>query len=205
MLENPNIEPMESLGWDKNNHAEFFESLFKKWYSVLCPFVFRIVRDNEIAQDLVQDVFVKLWEKREQIEINTSVKSYLFKACMNAALNHEAARKKYKVTNDESITLSLSDAGSTDEGLHVSELQKKINEAIDTLPPACRSVFILSRFEEMSYKEIASTLEISVKTVENQMGKALKILRVQLNDYMVLLCLVVSKFEGLAELLKYFS
>jgi RNA polymerase sigma-70 factor (ECF subfamily) len=189
MADNSNTDPVEPLVWDKNNEEEFFESLFKKWYAVLCPFVFRIVKDKEIAQDLVQDVFVKLWEKREQIEINISVKSYLFRACMNAALNHEASRKKYKVSNDESLNLSLSANESADDELNSSELQKKINEAIDSLPPGCKNIFVLSRFEELSYKEIAETLQISIKTVENQMGKALKILRVHLNDYLMLIVL----------------
>jgi RNA polymerase sigma-70 factor, ECF subfamily len=197
MSENQHIEPAEPTGWDKHNEEEFFESLFKKWYAVLCPFVYRIVRDKEIAQDLVQDVFVKLWEKRAQIEITTSIKSYLFRACMNAALNHESSKKKYKVSNEESVTLSLSDGSSTDDALHSGELEKKINEAIDSLPPACKNVFILSRFEELSYKEIADTLQISIKTVENQMGKALKILRVHLNDYLVLVCLFLLQFEGI--------
>jgi RNA polymerase sigma-70 factor (ECF subfamily) len=187
MSDNSKIEHEELLRWDKFNEEEFFESLFKKWYAVLCPFVFRVVKDKEIAQDLVQDVFVKLWEKREQIEINTSVKSYLFRACMNAALNHESARKRYNVTNDEAISLSISDDAATDDSIQLSELEKRINKAIDTLPPACKNVFILSRFEELSYKEISETLQISIKTVENQMGKALKILRVQLNDYLMLI------------------
>jgi RNA polymerase sigma-70 factor (ECF subfamily) len=197
MTENQHIEPSELPGWDKHNEEEFFESLFKKWYAVLCPFVYRIVRDKEIAQDLVQDVFVKLWEKRAQIEITTSIKSYLFRACMNAALNHQSSRKKYKETNEEAVVHSLSDSAATDDALHSGELEKRINEAIESLPPACKNVFILSRFEELSYKEIAETLQISIKTVENQMGKALKILRIQLNDYLVLICLFLLQFEGI--------
>jgi RNA polymerase sigma-70 factor (ECF subfamily) len=169
------------------NNLEDLESVFRQWYPSLCHVTYKIIRDKETAEDIVQDVFVKMWENRKNLKINISIKSYLYRSCINTALNETARQKKYtKVPAEGAIIIA---SQNTAENIELEDLHKKIDEGIGLLPPACKSVFILSRFEEMSYKEIAGTLDISVKTVENQMGKALQILREHLKDYLILLIL----------------
>ena len=164
----------------QSEHAA--ELLFKKYYSQVCYAVYRIIPDTTTSEDIAQDVFMEIWRKRETIEINSSVKAYLKRAGVNKALNHIRA-KKVNFENDDSYemqNLSIRDHGDDLEAL---DLQSIIDKAIDSLPERCRIVFSLSRFEELSYKEIASKLDISIKTVENQIGKALKILRSAVESY----------------------
>jgi RNA polymerase sigma-70 factor, ECF subfamily len=166
------------------------ESVFRQWYPSLCHSTYRIVKDKDKAEDIVQDVFVKMWENRKEIEINISVKSYLFRSCINTALN-EIARQKNAIHVSSENELII-DSQNTGDNIEQQDLQHRIDEGLNLLPPACKSVFILSRFEEMSYKEIAQTLDVSIKTVENQMGKALKILREHLKDYLIILILLLT-------------
>ena len=169
---------------------EDFESVFRQWYPSLCHTTYRIIKDKDKAEDIVQDVFVKVWENRKTIEITISIKSYLFRSCINTALNETSRQKKYThVPAEDDLIIASQNTG---DNIEQEDLQQKIDEGLNLLPPACKSVFILSRFEEMSYKEIAETLEISIKTVENQMGKALKILREHLKDYLVILILLLQ-------------
>lgn len=158
------------------------EYLFKKYYSDVCYAVYRVIPDATLSEDIAQEVFIQIWKKRESIEINSSVKAYLKKAGVNKALNHIRANK-VRFEDDDSLdmkNLSIPDDGAKLEAL---DLQAIIDNAIDSLPEKCRIVFSLSRFEEMSYKEIAEKLDISIKTVENQIGKALKILRSAVESY----------------------
>jgi len=165
-----------SLLKDPKQSEQAAELLFKKFYSHVCYAVYRIIPDTTTSEDIAQDVFLEIWRKRETIEIKSSVKAYLKRAGVNKALNHIRS-KKVNFENDDSYemkNLSIRDHG---DDVEVQDLQAIIDQAIDSLPERCRIVFSLSRFEELSYKEIAAKLDISVKTVENQIGKALKILR----------------------------
>lgn len=158
------------------------EKLFKKFYSDVCYAVYRIIPDVARSEDIAQDVFMEIWRKKDTIEIKTSVKAYLKRAGVNKALNYIRANK-VKFEDDDSYemqNLSIRDHGGD---IEAQDLQSIIDEAIESLPPKCRIVFSLSRFEELSYKEIAAKLDISVKTVENQIGKALKILRLAVESY----------------------
>lgn len=154
-----------------------FESLFQVNYQPLCAAAYRIVQDKDIAEDIVQDVFINVWEKREILDISISVKAYLFKSTINQSLNHI---KKVSNINQREARYSSEageDVNSTEQIIALKETRQRIDAAINALPDGCRTVFILSRYEHLSYKEIASELGISVKTVENQMVKALKHLR----------------------------
>jgi RNA polymerase sigma-70 factor (ECF subfamily) len=150
------------------------------------------VHDLDTAKDLVHNVFINLWEKREDIDPNKSVKSYLFTAVYNRSLNHIRDHKKF---HNEDISEYHDRLAGTQEDYYdkveSSELSARIKNAIDTLPERCREIFLLNRFEEMKYKEIAEKLDISIKTVEAQMSKALKILREQLTDYIGLLVFII--------------
>jgi len=158
-----------------------YEELFRKWYTPLCKMVFRILQDKALTEDTVQEVFVKLWEKRNELKIETSLKSYLYRAAINASYNHLEKNKRYPKLSLEDGASNLPDHYfNTEQKIHGEELEFRINATLSILPEACREVFILSRYENLSYKEIAETLGISVKTVENQMGKALRIFREKL-------------------------
>ncbi|MFM9950160.1 MAG: RNA polymerase sigma-70 factor [Saprospiraceae bacterium] len=159
------------------------EALFQLYYVYLCQAAFRIVTDSQLAEDLTQEVFFELWRKKEGIAFTISIKAYLRRAVVNKALNYIRDRKK--ITDDEDKMLKVeSTAPSATQLLDSEELQQLIDRSIDELPEKCRLVFVLSRFEEMSYQEIADHLGISIKTVENQIVKALKHMRIALQPWM---------------------
>jgi RNA polymerase sigma-70 factor (ECF subfamily) len=171
-----------------------FEKLFKSQYSKLCSYANLFLNDPDAAEDVVQEVFFKLWKNRDELSINTTLKSYLFRAVRNGCMNvidHISVRDAYKVVNEEDIRDYESNL--IDETI-VSELEQRIRESIDQLPSERRKIFILSRFEGLKYREIADKLNISVKTVENQMYQALRFLRENLVDYLPLILLI---FKGL--------
>ncbi len=152
-----------------------FEVLFRKLYAPLCKTIFKIVQDKDLAEDIAQDAFFILWEKRNEVTI--SVKSYLYRAAINKAFTQLEKNKRFVRTQEGDWFEYEPSANTTEEIVNEKELQMEVNKAIDSLPPACRTVFLMSRMDEMSYKEIAEALNISVKTVENQMSKALRIVR----------------------------
>lgn len=163
-------------------------------YSNLCSYANNFLKDLHASEEVVQEVLFKLWVNRESISFDTSIKSYLFRAVRNGCLNvlkHIEIRENYKEHNQKIISQKES---SPDHKFIASELEQKIREAIDKLPLERRRIFVLSRYEGMSYKEIAATLDISVKTVENQIGRALKLLRDELSDYMPLLTIFFYDF-----------
>ncbi len=162
-----------------------FEQIFRKYYAGLCNYANTVLKDIDESEEVVQAVFLNFWEKREILEISVSLKSYLYKSVYNSSLNklkHEKIKLAYKNYNAEQIRQNPQYASHL---VTQTELQSKIEKAIESLPEQCRLIFKLSRFEELKYAEIAETLGISIKTVENQMGKALKVLREKLADYLV--------------------
>ncbi|CAN5564820.1 RNA polymerase sigma-70 factor [soil metagenome] len=169
-----------------------FEVIFREHYNRLCRYASGILNDKDDAEEVVQQMFLSIWEKRQEIDIKVSVKSYLFRAVHNRCLNliqQIKVRQNYaEGKQSEGIPIAHSPA----QVLQGSELEKEIKRALDVLPEQCKKIFELSRFAELKYSEIASQLEISVKTVENQMGKALRILRAELKDYLPIIALLFS-------------
>jgi len=161
-----------------------FERMFRDHYGVLCSYANGFLHDLDASEEVVQEVMLKIWENRSSIVFTSSVKSYLFRAVRNGCLNllkHLSVKEEYRSYRErEADTLHR----SPEDEVMVSELESKIREAIDRLPIERRKVFIMSRYDGLSYQEIAAGLGISVKTVENQMGKALKTLREELSDYL---------------------
>ncbi|MFK7969470.1 MAG: RNA polymerase sigma-70 factor [Bacteroidia bacterium] len=157
-----------------------FESLFRQFHVPLVRFACKWVREGEAAEELVQDVFMKVWDKRAELSLDESLKSYLFTAVRNRAFNYlrDQSRKGQMDELDDNIDLEAPKG----DPLELDDLQRIIQQGIDSLPPRCRAIFLLSREAEMSYKEIAAELEVSVKTVEGQMGIALRKLRNYLTD-----------------------
>lgn len=164
-----------------------FELVFSKYYKPLVVYANTFMKDIPESQDIVQQVFVSFWEKRESLQIHTSLNGLLYKAVYNVCLNRIKQQKtRMNHIQEIKMTSSFSTAG---ERVQEKELEKKIHGAIDRLPEQCAKIFRMSRFEHLKYQEIADKLGLSVKTVENQMGKALKIMRESLKDYITLLIL----------------
>ena len=162
---------------------------FKEHFKALHAYAFTIIRDGDNAEEIVQNVFFKLWEKKEQIDQIDSIKAYLYRATYNESLNflkHTRVRAAY-----ETFVKTTTSEGSATDILSVKELQAKIDTALNDLPEQCRTIFQLSRFEELKYREIADQLNLSIKTVENQMGKALRVLREKLADHLPLLFVII--------------
>lgn len=157
--------------------------LFRQYYATMCQAAYKILPDEHIIEDLVQDVFYEIWKKRKTLKIKNSVVAYLRKATRNKTLNY-IRDQKIDLRNAPLKEDLKSKNNSTIQALMADDLQTEIDQAIDNLPQRCRLVFVLNRFEELSYQEIADQLDISVKTVENQISKALKSLRNSLGRYL---------------------
>lgn len=176
--------------------ADQFEEVFRKYYEILCRFAMKYVSDPAECEEIVQDLFVRLWQKREQLSIATSLKSYLYQSTRNACLNYiKHANVKVDYQKDALHTSTTIDKGDT---LVALELEIRIEESLSKLPKERKRIFLMSRNEGLKYREIAQKLDISVKTVENQMGKALKFLKAELSDYMtVLILMTIQMIEKL--------
>jgi RNA polymerase sigma-19 factor, ECF subfamily len=160
----------------KEDSEHAMELIFRQYYVFVCRAIIRIIPHGHAAEDLAQEVFHDLWKKRDSLTIKSSLRAYLRRAGVNKALNYIRDRKiKWDDEPElETLTSAVPDAGQNLEG---QELKELIDRTIDGLPERCRLVFTLSRFEDMTYQEIATDLGISIKTVENQMSKALRILK----------------------------
>lgn len=157
-----------------------FELVFNTFYGLLKSYALRFIEDTEDAEEVVQDVFVKFWERCESIAPDSSVKSYLYRSVHNTCLNHLKHQKVKDAYRQHVITFMEEAANELVE--EQEGLRERILDEINNLPPRCSEIFKLSRFDGLKYQEIAEHLEISVKTVEVQMGKALKVLRERLKD-----------------------
>lgn len=166
----------------QEDERQFMEALFKTYFPLVCKSIYRLIPDMATAEDLAQEVFIKMWNRRDQLR-EVYFKAYLHRAAVNMALDHIDKNKRRGGVHQE-LSPAVEDLRTTAPTVHVKETKQRIREAVDQLPEKCREIFILSRFEEMSYKEIAQHLQLSVKTVENQMITALKKLRVSLKEFL---------------------
>lgn len=165
-----------------NKDKRAFELVFNQYYGIMVLYASRFMDTREEAEEVTQDVFVKFWEKCDTLSEDSSIKSYLYRSVHNSCLNtlkHEKVKDGYR---QHVIHVMESSYQNEYEEGDPDDLRKRINKEIDKLPPRCAEIFKLSRYEGLKYQEIADHLEISVKTVEVQMGKALKILRETLSD-----------------------
>jgi RNA polymerase sigma-70 factor (ECF subfamily) len=180
----------------KQGDIAAFEELYRQYYIFLCLVAEHIVRNPSDAEEIVSDVFVKLWNIRDKIDITTSIKWYLVKAVRNTSLNH---LEKNKTCNNLTISLSASDyeilAWDSDYPLgqlFQKEILNILDLSINELPDACREIFLLSRYEDMTYCKIAGKLGISINTVKTQMKIALARLRENLKDYLMILLFFIG-------------
>jgi len=154
------------------------ELIFRRHFAGMVQVVNRMIRDQGRAEDLVQDVFLKFWKQRDQLGIKISLKAYLRRSCVNACLDDIRKQKKMQIVGTETILpIAASTQPDASKQLENNELEQLINQTIDNLPPKCRSVFILSRKEQLSNKEIAEQLGVTIKTVEAHITTALKKIR----------------------------
>jgi len=172
-----------------NNQVRNLEKLFREFQPMLVGFAYKYVKNSEDAKGIVQEVFVSVWKNRGHLEMTSKLKSYLFTATKNKALNFLDKRKVYTVSMDANAeedrpNIQVKDDNSiASEEMELAELQAVIKSEIEKLPPKCQRIFVLSREEQLSYKEIAAKLEVSTKTVENQIGIALKRIRKRVFAY----------------------
>lgn len=160
----------------------------------LCFFAQNYVKDFDMAKEIVQNSFINLWEKRQSIDTSKSVKTYLTTSIRNKCLNYLRDTKKFNTDIILSDVLFREIDSEQSDKLIEKELNNKINKVINELPEKCKEVFLLNRYEDLKYKEIADKLSISIKTVETQMSKALKHLKEKLKDYLVILIALIEVF-----------
>ena len=173
-----------------------FEKIYKLYYPTMFAFAKNYISANEDVENIVQDVFLVLWEKKDELELSCTLTTYLFTLVKNRCLNflrHKLIEEEYNAQMKEELGFKLYALESMEYSYHSEkELQEIIQRALDTLPERCREVFIKSRIEGLKYKEISEELGISVNTVENHIVTALKKLRVELKDYLPLLLFLVN-------------
>lgn len=164
--------------------------IYAKYWQPLFTSAYNFLKDKEACEDIIQEIFIKIWNKRESIEYTVSLKAYLY-----ASVRYEVYRQVRAGNVRESIFENIAANMQTLSDQHIlehKELLSKINSIVDQLPQKCKEVYQLSRVEQLSHKEIAEKLNISTKTVENHMTKALKVLRTSLGD--VLTIGIISHF-----------
>ncbi|MDR0415598.1 MAG: RNA polymerase sigma-70 factor [Prevotellaceae bacterium] len=167
----------------KKGDIRVYESVFKLWYTPLCAYACSLLRSMDEAEDAVQKMFCTLWDKRAEVEVQTSLKAYLYRAVHNSCLN-QLKREKLRATYTSDVLYASNEAhGSADSRMAQSELETALARAVELLPVQCRNVFELSRTECLTYPEIAARLKISRNTVENHMCKALRLLREALKEF----------------------
>ena len=178
-----------------NNDRKAFEFIFRQHYADLCRFAMKYVRDEIIAEEIVQEVFINICDRRETLKITSSFKAYLFTAVRNRSFNYIKLQLPKEQMKTDVEGVGFYDENTKEDEMILDDLKEYVHKAIDKLPNKCRTIFLLSRNSGLTYKEIAEELDISVKTVENQIGLALKKLREQLNpiwDKVFLIILLIN-------------
>lgn len=167
-----------------------FELLFKHYYPGLVIYASNFTQDRDEAEEIVQDFFVRLWIKHQNLKPANSLKSYTFQSVKNRALNFLRDHKVKEHIIEELMQHSKQELIFNHDLYVASELQQKIKQSVDNLPEKCKEVFFMSRFKNMKNEEIALELNISKRTVEAHISKAIKVLRSDLKDFMTLLIML---------------
>lgn len=187
-MESQELHLVESI---RKGDKSAFETLFKSHYSQLCSYARQIISDPDLSEEIVQEMFFQMWQKKESLFIETSLKSYLFRAVHNGCLNHikhHKIKQAYAQYINDNQNITSENQYSMDES---EELLNMVGKAVEQLPPERKKVFMMIRYEEKKYKEVAEILGISVKTVENQMGKAMQFLKEALKGYISIILLIL--------------
>ena len=182
----------EILALLKRDNQSGLKILFEEYHNPLCKLAYRMVADRDIAKDVVQEVFIKLWGNRQKLDITYSLSAYLKRSVINTALNYLEKDKRSSKVGLEQIE-NRPQVNFSDQKVSFDELSAQIDQAINSLPVRTRSVFVLIRQEEMTYNEVSIALGISTKAVEKEMMKALKLMREMLKNYLTA-ALIVGLF-----------
>jgi RNA polymerase sigma-70 factor, ECF subfamily len=175
----------------KRDDQSGLKILFEEYHGYLCSLAFRMIADRDIAKDVVQEVFIKLWAHRQKLDITYSLSAYLKRSVINTALNHLEKDKRSSKVGLEQIE-NRPHSNFSDQKISFDEVSAQIDQAINNLPVRTRSVFILIRKEEMTYNEVSTALGISSKAVEKEMMKALKLMREMLKNYLPAIFIAVT-------------
>jgi len=189
---NSTLDHIELIKNIKKGDPGSLELLFRRLYPQLCAYANKYLGDIDEAEEVVQEVFVRIWNNREQLDERKSVQAYLFTAVKNNCFNlleHWKVKDKYTHLLAR-VYATAPEQSSSHETFVAEELEKDFHRALEQLPPECRKVFELSRLEGLKYQEIATRLNISIKTVEVQMSRALQKIRFQLREYLTVMILV---------------
>jgi RNA polymerase sigma-70 factor, ECF subfamily len=178
----------------KNGDRKVFQQIFDTYYEPLCRYCIQRIANQEDAEEIVQDIFVKLWTKRQELQIDLSLRAYLYRTALNRIINYGDHLKIRKIHHDYVLSGSNSIANQSDELLK-QEIQLLAAEAVNAMPEKRREVYLLSRHDGLKYNEIAQRLDVSVKTVEAHLSKALEQMRVYLKDYIPAIALVATHME----------
>ncbi|MDP3642247.1 MAG: RNA polymerase sigma-70 factor [Bacteroidota bacterium] len=173
----------------KNSDQGVFELVFKYYYSGLVIYADQIIKNTTVSEDIVQTIFMKLWEARESIEIR-SFRSYFIQCVKNSSIDYlrnQEVKNKYRQHSIDYTQVEMQEDLWT-----IMELDELIKQTIDKLPPRCREIFLMSRTENLKIAEIAEKLRLSGRTVETQISKALKVLRIELAEYIALLIIFMN-------------
>ncbi len=175
-----NISDIDLWMFFVRGDRDSFKQLFVKYYRSLCVVSEKYVNSSIVAEDIVQDVFYSLLKNRENLTLSHSPKAFLCRSVINASINYQ---KKYNKEQVSETLPELEDDINPDDILVTEEMYKVISDSISSLPEQCKKVFRLNRFEGLKHKEIAEKLDISIKTVKNHIGKALRIIRSDIESY----------------------
>lgn len=177
----------------KSDDEISFELLFRKYYLHLCAYADKYLANHQESEEIVQQLFLYVWENKERFRFDETIRPYLFKSVKNQCLNligHRKVTDSYYAVISEVYKNDPEDAGPYDPVV-VSELQGRIRHTITQLPDQCRKIFMMSRDDGLKYNQIALALGISVKTVETQMSRALTKLKLELKDYLITIILMI--------------
>lgn len=163
----------------KDDEISALKILFKKYYNGLCHFAFTITKNRESSEEVVSDIFMNIWSKRKELNIEISLKSYLFRAVKNQSLNY--LKKRYLLTEsiDSEEAVEIKNDFNPEDYVFYEELKEQVLSLIDKLPPKRKLIFQMNRFDGLTFEEIAEVLSISIHTVRNQIVKALSFLNEQ--------------------------
>ncbi|MFA8436729.1 MAG: RNA polymerase sigma-70 factor [Marinifilaceae bacterium] len=175
------------------NHKLELETAFKKYYSPLCNYAYSFIPITDACEDIVQEVFFKIWDKK--LLIKSSISSYLYTSVRNACLDQIRSNFRKSIIPIDEIEDPIDNPFDLEKEENLQNIKTKVANAIDNLPPRCRDIFILRRNQQMSYDEISETLNISKKTIENQMNTAIRKLRASLSKSEIMIYFFLTAKE----------
>ena len=180
------MSDLSLIGIIAQGNEQAFDKLFTDWYGKLHAYACSVLRDDAMAEEAVQSVFCRIWEKRDQLQVRSSLKAYLYGSVYHECMSWLRHEKHIKAHRSYVLRSGDHSAAENASGkAELGELEIRLKQALDELPDQCRAIFQLSRFGGLKYREIAEQLDLSVKTVEAQVSKALKELRSKLADFLV--------------------